>query len=74
MGGGSGEAESVVKAPIVHTVHTAPVLPQYHPTSIAAMLRAGKHLRVQRILGHVANCIRFVRDFPPTVVSRTCAR
>lgn len=51
----SGPAPSVTS-----TVHTTPVLPQYHPVSLAAMLRAGKYQRVQRILGHIANCVSYV--------------
>ena len=36
------------------------VLPQYHPNALIAQLRAGKHWRVQRILGHIATCISYV--------------
>ena len=56
----SAPPTTAASTPAPSTVHTTPVLPQYHPVALAAMLRAGKYQRVQRILGHIANCVSYV--------------
>ena len=35
-----------------------PMLPLHHPSNLITQLSAGKITRVQRILGHVASCIK----------------
>ncbi len=53
-------SESLGPLPIVSDAIDAPMLPQYHPSSLIAQLNSGQVARVQRILGHVAMCIKCV--------------